>query len=134
MKFILVILLVFVVACDQKPAEQPKSEEPAAGEKAPAESGESDIPGKVDPPIPVAEVAAGKWYCDMGTAHYISDEKGDGKCPVCNMLLKQKPAGDAPAAGDKPADGHNHDHGEGGHDHGDHKHGDHDHGDHDHKH
>ncbi len=123
MKFILAILLVFAVACDQKPAEQPETDEPAAAEKAP-EGDKADVPGKVDPPIPVAEVPAGKWYCDMGTAHYMSDEKGDGKCPICNMMLKQKPAGEAPAAdGDKPVD-HDHDHGEDGHDHdhGDHKH------------
>ena len=40
----------------------------------------------------------------MGTVEYARLDKGDGKCPVCGMMLKQKPGGaEAPAA---PAAGH----------------------------
>ena len=45
---------------------------------------------KFDPPLEKAQVPAGAWYCDMGTAHYASTEKKDGKCPLCHMDLKHK--------------------------------------------
>ncbi len=44
---------------------------------------------KFKPPIKAAQLPAGVWYCDMGTVHYARGEKGDGKCPLCKMNLKQ---------------------------------------------
>jgi hypothetical protein len=43
-----------------------------------------------EPPIAIDDVPAGAWYCDMGTSHYARSEKGDGKCGVCKMDLKEK--------------------------------------------
>ncbi len=45
---------------------------------------------KFDPPIQPEQLPEGGWYCDMGTVHYARGEKGDGKCPLCMMRLKQK--------------------------------------------
>ncbi len=44
---------------------------------------------KFKPAIKAAQLPAGVWYCDMGTVHYARGEKGDGKCPLCKMNLKQ---------------------------------------------
>ncbi|MEZ4460581.1 MAG: hypothetical protein R3E66_12815 [bacterium] len=135
MKYIAPILVALImVGCD-KPAEQPQ--EPAAtatqaeavvaapSEAAPekaAESGASMVTVTAegttfDPPVKPEQIPAGAWYCDMGTVEYASLEKGDGKCPKCGMMLKQKPGAD----GDKPAEGDNHD-GHEGHDHDGHAH------------
>ena len=41
-----------------------------------------------EPPILLAQVPIGAWYCDMnGTVHYARGEQGDGVCPVCHMKL-----------------------------------------------
>lgn len=86
------------VACDNTPAA------PAAEANAPAvEAAEADeeaaalavveVPeeGKeFDPPVEVAQVPAGAYYCDMGTAHYARMHEGDGTCPLCHMKLKKK--------------------------------------------
>ncbi len=45
-----------------------------------------------DPPVEPEQLPEGTWYCDMGTVHYSCPDKGDGKCPVCHMKLKQKDA------------------------------------------
>jgi hypothetical protein len=45
---------------------------------------------KHEPPVKPEEVAAGHWYCDMGTVHYSRAEEGDGKCALCGMKLKHK--------------------------------------------
>jgi len=45
----------------------------------------------IEPPVKQELIPAGAWFCDMGTVHYARAEKGDGKCPVCKMDLKQKP-------------------------------------------
>lgn len=136
---ILALALVGAVACEQKPAEttEPtqtaeqkpadqtaaqKEEVKAEPEKAP-ESGAAVAMVTVtaegstfDPPVKAEQIPAGAWYCDMGTVEFARTEQGDGKCPKCGMMLKQKPADGAAAA---PAEGgeHGHDHGEGGHDH-----------------
>lgn len=40
------------------------------------------------PPITVAEVPMGAYYCEMGqTVHYARGEQGDGKCALCGMKL-----------------------------------------------
>ena len=45
---------------------------------------------KFDPPLEIAQLPAGAWYCDMGTSHYAGTDKKDGKCPLCHMDLKHK--------------------------------------------
>lgn len=134
MKLFIPVLMMFALvlgACEKKeegatvepPVEEKTAEaeapaEPAAPEKA-AESGASadakvEVTAegtKFDPPVKPEQIPDGAWYCDMGTVEYASLEKGDGKCPTCGMMLKQKGAA-APAD-----DGHGHDHDhEGGHD------------------
>lgn len=42
------------------------------------------------PPIQIAEVPEGAWYCDMGTVHYAQSEAGDKTCKLCKMKLKHK--------------------------------------------
>lgn len=42
------------------------------------------------PPIQIAEVPPGAWYCDMGTVHYAQSEAGDKTCKLCKMKLKHK--------------------------------------------
>ena len=86
---------------------------------------------KFDPAIQAEQLPAKAFYCDMGTVHWAGMQKPEGgKCPECNMALKQyDPA--AHAAKKKEAveakGDHGHDHGEGDHGHG---HGgeEHDHG------
>ena len=133
MKFFAPILVALLMVGCEKPAEQPQ--EPAATatqaeavvaapteapEKAP-ESGASLVTVTAegttfDPPVKAEQIPAGAWYCDMGTVEYASLEKGDGKCPKCGMMLKQK------AGGDKPAEGGDHGHDHDGHDHDGHAH------------
>lgn len=48
---------------------------------------------KFEPPIEKDKLPADVWYCDMGTVHYASTQKGDGKCPLCGMKLVQHEAG-----------------------------------------
>lgn len=45
---------------------------------------------KFEPPIQPSQIPEGAWYCDMGTVEYARAEKGDGRCPICKMRLKQK--------------------------------------------
>lgn len=101
---------------EEAPAEEPKEvEKPEAGEElAMVEVTKEGT--KFDPPVKPEQIPEGAWYCDMGTVEYAALEKGDGKCPVCGMMLKQKTAG---AAADGAAgDHHGHDHdGHEGHDH-----------------
>ena len=42
-----------------------------------------------DPPVDKKQLPNGAWYCDMGLVHYARTEKGDGKCALCGMELKQ---------------------------------------------
>jgi len=119
--------LLMFSACD-KPADAPKTDEPAETEPAAPTKATESGPAAGDtvevtaegttfkPPIQVAQVPDGAWYCDMGTVEYARLEKGDGKCPVCGMFLKQK-GGAAPAD-----DGHGHGHDHEGHDHEGHEH------------
>jgi len=74
-----------LAACDQ--GSKPDSTSSAA---AASTSGSLAGGAKHDPPIKPEQVAAGAWYCDMGTVHYSRPDKGDGKCPLCHMALKQK--------------------------------------------
>lgn len=47
---------------------------------------------RFEPPIPIAQVPEGAWYCDMGTVHYAQSERGDETCKLCKMKLKHKAA------------------------------------------
>lgn len=142
-KILLALALVFAAsACDKgaegnaeasttetAAAEAPEepAEEPAEGEGeegATDEAATIEVPAagqKFDPPVKPEQIPAGAWYCDMGTVEWAAMEKPeDGKCPVCGMMLKQKPGGadEGAAAGDGHGhdhDGHDHDHD--GHDH-----------------
>ena len=44
------------------------------------------------PPIQASQLPDGVWYCDMGTVEYARKDKGDGRCPICKMRLKEKVA------------------------------------------
>ncbi len=53
--------------------------------------------GKVfDPPVKAEVIPEGAWFCDMGTVHYARPDKGDGRCPVCGMFLREKGAEESP--------------------------------------
>lgn len=121
------ILMLPLVGCDKPTAEtqeatatqveapattaQEVPAEPAKKEPAALATVEVAAKGTVfDPPVKPEQIPAGAWYCDMGTVEYASLEKGDGKCPKCGMMLKQKPAVDGqPAADGQPAEGGDHD-------------------------
>jgi hypothetical protein len=94
-----------------------EADEAAEGDKAEEKAlAQVEVPKegkKFDPVVEAEQMPAGAWYCDMGTVHYASMDKGDGSCPECGMKLKQKAGGDE-AAGEKAAEvdphaGHNHD-------------------------
>lgn len=44
-----------------------------------------------DPPVQVAQMPKGVWYCDMGTVHFARATPGDGRCTVCGMTLSENP-------------------------------------------
>lgn len=108
-------------AAEAEPAQAPPAEAEAeqaaqAADEAPADPEEGVAKEVVlvevaaegtefDPAVEPAQIPEGAWYCDMGTVHYARGEKGDGKCAVCGMMLKQKTAGAEAVEGD-------HDHGE----------------------
>jgi hypothetical protein len=85
---------------------------------------------KFDPAIQAEQLPAGAWYCDMGTVHWAAMEKPEGgKCPECNMALKQHDPGKLAEQKEKAVEAkedHGHEHGEGD-DHG-HEHAEGDHG------
>ncbi len=43
-----------------------------------------------DPPVEVAQLPEGAYYCDMGTVHYARMEEGDNTCALCHMKLTKK--------------------------------------------
>ena len=103
--------------------DEPTGEPAAENEGATDEVAMIEVPAagqKFDPPVKAEQIPAGAWYCDMGTVEWAAMEKpDDGKCPVCGMMLKQKPgAAKEGAAGD----GHGHDHAHDGHEGHDHAH------------
>lgn len=95
------LLLVFLFAglglasCDEdKPKDSKSHDHHAAMEQvAKANPGPLvDVPKegkKFEPPISPARLPDGVWYCDMGTVEYARAERGDGRCPICRMRLKQ---------------------------------------------
>lgn len=108
MKRLLSLCLTFafavaLAACDKQEQAPPGETAEAVGGKPSAEGGTDGSPAaegaavevaadgtKFDPPVAPAQLPAGAWYCDMGTAHYAAMEKGEGKCPICGMALTQK--------------------------------------------
>lgn len=83
------LLGITLTACDSsKSSAGADTAGPAATAKT-SQAGEQ-AGTKHDPPIAKADVPDGHWYCDMGTVHYSRAAKGDGKCPLCHMDLKQK--------------------------------------------
>lgn len=106
------VLSTSALACDRGEAEQPKSKaevpkekeaEPETSEKQGASGEGAAVAGEFvevaadgttfDPPVAVEKIPDGAWMCDMGTVHYASKEKGEGKCPSCGMALVEKGAG-----------------------------------------
>jgi len=79
------LLTLVALGCQSGNTEPPPATPPAATAKieVPAEG------KKLDPPVTADQLPDGAWYCDMGTVHYARGEKGDGKCPVCGMMLKE---------------------------------------------
>lgn len=129
------LLTLGLMACDNKATDAPESPEATAPEaegaaeaapEAPAELAKVEVSAEgteFKPAIQKAQLPDNVYYCDMGTVHYARGEKGDNKCPLCNMFLTpHNVPGAAAEAGDKNHGHHGH-----GHDH------DHDH-DHDHAH
>jgi hypothetical protein len=138
MKFQLALIAtVFMfAACEQKPAdtveptplpvtaaqvapEEAKPEPAAPADAAPLALLAVTAEGTTfDPAVKPEQIPAGAWYCDMGTVEFARLEKGDGKCPACGMMLKEKTADGAAAPGANDHDGHDH----AGHDHAGHDH------------
>jgi hypothetical protein len=108
--FVCFAVLTLCFACD-KPAEAPKADAPAVvdapkADAPPAELAMVEVPAtgkEFNPPVKPEQIPAGAYYCDMGTVEYARMEEGDGKCAVCGMMLKHKPAADAAPAADAPA-------------------------------
>jgi hypothetical protein len=107
--FVCFAVLTLCFACD-KPAEAPKTDAPAVVDApkadAPAALAMVEVPAtgkEFNPPVKPEQIPAGAYYCDMGTVEYARMEEGDGKCAVCGMMLKHKPAADAAPAADAPA-------------------------------
>ena len=76
-------------------AAAPKAEghaAPAAAAQAVAAVTVAPKGTNFDPPVEIASLPAGAWYCDMGKSHYARMEKGDETCPRCKMALKHKAA------------------------------------------
>ncbi len=52
-----------------------------------------DVPAKgtnFDPPVDIATLPSGAWYCDMGKSHFARMDEGDATCPRCKMKLHHK--------------------------------------------
>ena len=95
--------------CDSEKKESaPSAEAAEAAEKSDAPTEKSDAPaekaegakvtvtkegGKIDPPVKPSAIPDGAWMCKMGTVHYASLDKGDGKCPICGMNLTEQTNG-----------------------------------------
>ena len=87
--------LTLAPGCDKKAADKPPAADKATAKAAAKAAAPKvvEVPKdgkKFDPPVQKDQIPAGAWYCDMGTVHYARMDKGDGKCPVCHMMLTQK--------------------------------------------
>jgi hypothetical protein len=105
------LALSLTAGCDKPaptaPADAPRADAPAVAlVEVPKEGKE------FNPPVKPEQIPAGAYYCDMGTVEYARLDKGDGKCPICGMMLKQRPgtagASAAPPDVPKAAEGHDH--------------------------
>lgn len=90
----------------EPPAPEPEAEAPTVDVVTEVELPMVEVAAEgseFDPPIEVAQLPDGVWYCDMGTVHYASLQPGE--CPLCGMDLVQKaPEGETPADDDAGAD------------------------------
>lgn len=121
-----ILLSVGMLACDSKVNEPAKVEESAKTDESQADEPTKEHArsekahdklamvkvtregSRFDPPVKPEQIPTGVWYCDMGTVEYATLVKGEGDCPVCGMMLKQKKT-----VGQRQVDSHGHD----GHDH-----------------
>ena len=87
-------LAVFALACDSgaTPAAPTAEASPEAEAAAPVAVEVPKDGKKFKPPLQLEQVPDGAWICDMGTVHYARGEKGDGRCPLCKMNLKEHKA------------------------------------------
>lgn len=100
---LLFLVTVLMTACDHKTNTQPPS-----SLKTPEQSNDhtknagkpakefkfvtvSKEGSKFEPTVAKDKIPGNAYYCDMGTVHYARMDRGDGKCPVCGMMLTQKP-------------------------------------------
>lgn len=77
----------------EPPAPAPAPEAPTVEVVTEAELPmvEVDAEGtEFDPPVEVAQLPDGVWYCDMGTVHFAT--LAPGECPLCGMDLVHKDA------------------------------------------
>lgn len=92
------LLSLSLVGCDEKTPTSPAAkDESAAHEEEPQVTAPQRVEvaktgTKFEPPVKPEVIPDGAWMCDMGTVHFASLEKGEGKCPTCGMALKQKGA------------------------------------------
>lgn len=94
--WIFAALLVGAVACEKKepaPAAPAADNKPAAAVEAPKDVSPVAVSAegsKFDPPVAIAAMPKGAWYCDMDTVHYARMTEGDGRCGICKMKLKHR--------------------------------------------
>ena len=81
------LVLVLLGACEKKESA-PQGDAPS-GSSAAKMVTVAPNGTKFDPPVEKSQIPEGTWICDMGSVHYARGEKGDGKCPLCSMDLKQ---------------------------------------------
>jgi hypothetical protein len=92
---LLVLTLLFVLACSGSRSEvnaPPAHVDVPVLKVPPGDDLVAVTPAgaKIEPPVVIARIPAGAWYCDMGKVHYARAEKGDGTCPLCKMQLTHK--------------------------------------------
>ncbi len=83
-----VMVSLLAAGCNTSPSAQTPEAPASAAAKLPMVE-VSKEGTRFDPAVEKEQVPAGAWICDMGTVEYARTEKGDGKCPVCGMMLKE---------------------------------------------
>ena len=84
-----------LIGCGKRPVQDDKSSivGSVASPSATVKLAKVEVPpeGKrFSPPVQVAQVPTGAWYCDMGTVHWAQMNEGNHLCPICKMDLKRK--------------------------------------------
>ncbi len=101
---ILAVAVAMVLGCQQQPVGPTPDEIAARKMEQAMQAGTGGNPiastdtvevaaggTRFEPPVEVAQLPAGVWYCDMGTVHYARATEGDSRCAVCGMTLSQNP-------------------------------------------